>query len=71
MKSLREQLQEMANANTVKAAAAGFAEIDRHAAKLKKKVRTLGIAGMDELIESAATAVKRKAAELATGRPQP
>lgn len=69
-KSLREQLQELANANTIKAAAAGFAEIDRHAGKAKRKLRGLGISGCDELVESLATAVKRKAAELATGRPQ-
>jgi hypothetical protein len=69
-KSLREQLQEAVNANTVRAAAAGFAEIDKHAGKAKKKLESWGITGLDELVDSAATAIKRKSIELATGRPQ-
>ena len=70
-KPLREQLQEIVNANTVQAVAAGFREIDRHAAALKVKLKSLGLAGLDDLIDHGAHAIKKKAAELATGRPQP
>ena len=69
-KQLREKLQEIINANTVKAVAGGFAEIDRHAHKAKKKLGSLGIVGFDDLVDRAADAVKRKAAELASGRSQ-
>ena len=69
-KQLRETLQEIVNANTVKAVGNGFAEIDRHAATAKKKLKGLGIEGLDELVDGVAKAVKRKAAELATGRHQ-
>lgn len=69
-KSLRQQLQEIANANTVEAARRGFAEIDRHAERGKRKLKEIGINGADELVDSATTLVKRLAAELMTGRPQ-
>lgn len=69
-KPLQQQLREMANASTVEAARRGFAEIDRHANRAKEKVKSLGIEGADELIESLGTFFKKKAAELMTGRPQ-
>jgi RNA:NAD 2'-phosphotransferase (TPT1/KptA family) len=71
MKTLSEQLQEIANANLAEAARTGFAEIDRRAEQAKKKIREAGIVGVDDVVESFATLVKRKAIELATGRKQP
>lgn len=69
-KQIRETLQEIVNANTVKAVRDGFSEIDRHAAAAKKKLKGLGIEGLDELVDGVAKTIKRKAAELATGRHQ-
>lgn len=69
-KSLQEQIHELANENLLEAARAGFAEIDRHAEIAKKKIRTAGITGAESIVESVATFIKRKAAELATGREQ-
>jgi TRAP-type C4-dicarboxylate transport system substrate-binding protein len=71
MKTLSEQLQEIANANLTEAARTGFAEIDRRAEQAKNKIREAGIVGVDDVVESFATLVKRKAIELATGRKQP
>lgn len=69
-KSPRQQLQEIANANMVKAATSGFREIDRHAARSKRALKEIGIEGADELVDSATTFVKKLAAQLMTGRPQ-
>lgn len=70
MKTLHEQLQELANANLVEAARSGFAEIDRRADQAKKKLKGVGVVGVDDIVDSFATLIKRKAAELATGRKQ-
>lgn len=71
MKPAREILQEIVNHNTARAAEAGFREIDRHAETVKKKLKGWGVAGLEDVVDKAARAVKRKAAELATGRNQP
>ena len=70
-KSVRQLLQELANANMVTASVQAFQVIDHHARRAKKKLSGLGIAAGDELVDAAADAIKRKAVELATGRKQP
>lgn len=67
-KSLQEQLQEIANANMVQAIKSGFSEIDRRAGQAKKKLKAVGLTGIDDLVDSFAIIVKKKSIELATGR---
>jgi hypothetical protein len=69
-KSLNEQLQEIANANLVRAITAGFQEIDRRAAQAKKALDAAGITGIEDLVDSFSRVVKLKSVELATGRKQ-
>lgn len=69
-KSLRQQLQELANTNTIQTARRGFAVIDRSALTAKKELRKIGIDGCDELVDKYTRMLKRKAVELMTGRPQ-
>lgn len=69
-KSVRQLLQELANANLVTASLQAFQVIDRHARRTKKKLSGLGIVASDELVDAATAALKRKAIELATGRKQ-
>lgn len=69
-KSLAHQLREIANANTVEAARKGFAVIDHHAARAKAELKKIGIEGCDDVVDKASLFLKRKAAELMTGRPQ-
>jgi hypothetical protein len=72
-KTLKEFLQEIANAGTVKAATEGFKEIDRYKEQARRKLAGLGLSGdiVDHALNKAAHELKRKAAELVTGRPQP
>ena len=70
-KDLREHAAEAINANIVEVIREAFTAIDRHTSEAKKKARQMGLKGMDGLIEGAADAIKRKSAELATGRKIP
>jgi hypothetical protein len=70
-KGLQEMMQELTNANLVKVISEGFQEIDRRADQAKKKLEAAGITGLDQIVDSFATIVKRKSVELATGRKAP
>jgi hypothetical protein len=69
-KSVREMLQEIANKNLVTAAVETFRVIDKHANEAKRQLQRAGIEGTEDIIDTAARAIKRKAVELATGRKQ-
>lgn len=70
-KDLREQAHEAINANIAEVIRQGCAALDRHADEVKKQARQIGLKGLDDLIESAADAIKRKSIQLAVGRKQP
>ena len=70
-KDLRERVHEAVNANIAEMIRQGCAAIDQHAIEIKKQVHDIGLKGLDDLIERAAGAIKRKSVELATGRKQP
>lgn len=69
-KSVRELLQELANANTLETARRGFAALDLLADKAKAAIKTKGIEGGDSAIDGLNVKLKRSIAEAMTGRKQ-
>lgn len=67
-KTVREYMQEIANASMVQAATEGFAVIDDQAARIATKLQSYGISNAHGFMASLADKVKQKSADLITGR---
>jgi hypothetical protein len=69
-KSVREYLQEITNGTLIHTARQGFREIDRISDSTKGKLKQLGIANADGLVDDLTMRIKLRAAEMMTGRKQ-
>jgi hypothetical protein len=68
-KSVREYLQEITNGTLMQTARDGFREIDRISESAKSKLKKLGISNADEFMDDLTIRIKKRAAEMMTGRP--
>jgi len=66
--NLSEQLRKLVNHNTVETVRHGFTAIDHAKARASDELERMGVKGADEILDSAANALKKKAIELLTGR---
>jgi hypothetical protein len=68
-KTVRQYLQEVTNAGIIHTAEQGFRVIDQQAARMKTELKRIGISNADEMMDDLTGRIKRKAADLMTGRP--